>query len=201
MPNKKQEPEFTVSDRRKFTLEGELRPEAPEEKKIAGDQAPSQEANPPRATGNEATGTSGRKDDKAVPPPPTAAEQQKQKEAFSASSKKLDEHLRQELGGGSRVQDFEMNFEKFVASLYMTALMQLGLMREQGAPPQVDLLGARQTIDTIGILAEKTKGNLTLTEDNLIQNCLYELRVAYVEVTNALTQPPPPGAAPGVAKK
>jgi hypothetical protein len=83
-----------------------------------------------------------------------------------------------------------MTFERFMASLYMTAMLQLGLMREQNAPPAVDLIGARQTIDTISLLGEKTKGNLTSTEENFVQNCLYELRMAYVEVTNAINRPP-----------
>ena len=43
---------------------------------------------------------------------------------------------------------------------------------------------------TLGLLAEKTKGNLTPAEENFLQNCLYELRMAYVEVTNALARPP-----------
>jgi hypothetical protein len=93
-----------------------------------------------------------------------------------------------------------MTFERFIASLYMSALMQLGLMHEQGGQAGVDLLGSRQTIDTLGMLADKTKGNLTMTEDNLMQNVLYELRMAYVEVTNAIARgpqkpgaPPPPG--------
>ena len=67
----------------------------------------------------------------------------------------------------------------------MTAMMQLGLMHEQGMQPQVDIIGARQTIDTMSLLAEKTKGNLTAKEENFLQNALYELRMAYVEVTNA----------------
>ncbi len=40
------------------------------------------------------------------------------------------------------------------------------------------------------MLADKTKGNLTAAEENFLRNCLYELRMAYVEVTNALTRPP-----------
>jgi hypothetical protein len=83
-----------------------------------------------------------------------------------------------------------MSFERFMASLYMTAMMQLGLMHEQGGQPGVDLIGARQTIDTLGMIAEKTKGNLTPKEQGFLQNCLYELRMAYVEVTNALAHPP-----------
>ena len=77
-----------------------------------------------------------------------------------------------------------------MASLYMTAMLQLGLMHEQGGEPRIDLIGARQTIDTLSLLSEKTKGNLTSTEQAFLQNCLYELRMAYVEVTNALSRPP-----------
>jgi hypothetical protein len=83
-----------------------------------------------------------------------------------------------------------MTFEKFVASLYMTALMQLGLVHEQGMQARPDIMAARQTIDTISLLGEKTKGNLTPTEETLFQNVLYELRMAYVEVTNAITKMP-----------
>jgi len=132
-----------------------------------------------------------------TPPPPTAAEQQAQKDAFDASTRQMDQRLEQELKQrGRSPQEFEVSFERFVASLYMSALMQLGLMHEQGGAPRVDLIGGRQTIDTIAMLSDKTKGNLTPAEENLLQNILYELRMAYVEVTNALNraaQQPPPG--------
>jgi hypothetical protein len=107
---------------------------------------------------------------------------------------------RVELSGHS-AKELEMTFERFMASLYMTAMMQLGLMHEQGGEPRLDVIGARQTIDTLTLLAVKTKGNLTAVEDAFIQNCLYELRMAYVEVTNALSRPPlatAPGS--GIAK-
>jgi len=87
--------------------------------------------------------------------------------------------------------------ERFMASLYMTAMMQLGLMHQQGEQPRMDIIGARQTIDTLALLAEKTRGNLTSTEENFLQNSLYEVRMAYVEVTNELSRPPQPGAATG----
>ena len=48
-------------------------------------------------------------------------------------------------------------------------------------------------------MAEKTKGNLTPTEENFLQNSLYEVRMAYVEVTNALSRPPQPGSATGTS--
>ncbi len=187
MPDKK-EPEFTVTDRRRFTSEGEIAAETPREP--APPETP-RIIQPAAAAPHEAQ-------QERVPPPPSAAERQAQSDAFDASKKQFDAQLEGHLGG-RRAQDFEMTFERFIASLYMSALMQLGLMHEQGGTPQVDLLGARQTIDTIAILADKTKGNLSLAEDNLMQNCLYELRMAYVEVTNALTRPAAPGA-PGENK-
>jgi hypothetical protein len=98
---------------------------------------------------------------------------------------------------GHSAKDFEITFERFLASLYMTAMLQLGLMRQQEAQPQVDIVGARQTIDTLSLISEKTKGNLTPPEENFLQNSLYELRMAYVEVTNALARPPQPGPATG----
>jgi hypothetical protein len=187
----KKEPEFTVTDRRRFTSEGEVAPETPRE------QPP--EARDPEAPAAPEAPKSGAPDEHAVPTPPSAAERAAQHEAFKESSKQLDERIQSELGG-RRPQDFEINFERFIASLYMSALMQLGLMHEQGGQPAVDLLGARQTIDTLGMLSDKTKGNLSLHEDNLMQNVLYELRMAYVEVTNAIARgpqtpgaPPPPG--------
>jgi type IV secretory pathway VirB10-like protein len=191
MPDKK-EPEFTVTDRRRFTSEGETTPEiAPEP------QPEARPAEPPQAAAPVAPPPEPPKqEERNVPPPPSAADRQAQHDAFKETSKQLDAQIQSELGG-RRVQDFEMNFERFIASLYMSALMQLGLMHEQGGQAGVDLLGARQTIDTLGMLADKTKGNLTMMEDNLMQNVLYELRMAYVEVTNAIARgPQTPGAPP-----
>lgn len=122
-----------------------------------------------------------------MPPPPTADEQREQAEAYRQSSRDLD--ARVELSGHSS-RELQMTVERFLASLYMTAMLQLGLMREEGGQPQIDLIGARQTIDTMSLLSEKTKGNLTPAEENFLQNSLYELRMAYVEVTNALARPP-----------
>jgi hypothetical protein len=97
---------------------------------------------------------------------------------------------RQVEAAGQSAKDLEITFERFLASLYMTGMLQLGLMRQQGEPPQLDLIGARQTIDSLALLAEKTKGNLTSVEQNFLQNALYEVRMAYVEVTNAIAKGP-----------
>jgi len=189
MPDKKHEQSaFTVTDRRLFTSEGELRKETPEEPREA--PAPVTKGAPEKPVEAEKNAK------EEMPPPPTHAEQQAQADAYRASSKELDTQV--ELSGHS-AKELEMTFERFMASLYMTAMLQLGLMHEQGGQPRVDLIGARQTIDTLSLLSEKTKGNLTGTEENFLQNSLYELRMAYVEVTNALARPPQPGPATGTS--
>lgn len=176
MAEKKQD-SFVVNDRRLFTTDGELRKDATEEEvpvsKPVAEAAPTSPA-------HEAV-------DPSVPPPPTAAEQQQQADAYRESSKELD--TRVELSGHS-AKELEITFERFLASLYMSAMLQLGLMHQEGEQPRIDIVGARQAIDTIGLISEKTKGNLSAAEENFLQNSLYELRMAYVEVTNALARPP-----------
>jgi hypothetical protein len=134
--------------------------------------------------------------DREMPSPPTSAEQEAQAAAYQQSAKDLDAQV--ELSGHS-AKDFEITFERFLAQLYMTAMLQLGLMRQQGEQPRVDIIGARLSIDTLSLIAEKTKGNLTPAEQNFLQNSLYELRMAYVEVTNALARPPQAGPATGTS--
>jgi hypothetical protein len=189
MSEKKQE-SFTVTDRRLFTSDGELRREVSEEEVSTSKPEPPAAAVKP-ANGSEATASAPSAPDSgldpAAPPNPTAAEQKEQADAYHKSAKELD--ARVELSGHS-AKEMEMTFERFMASLYMTAMLQLGLMQEERGQPRIDLLAARQTVDTLGLLAEKTKGNLSPAEDNFLQNCLYELRMAYVEVTNALARPP-----------
>ncbi len=192
---RREESEFKVSDKRLFTSDGELRDSAEEQAPppvAATAAATAVPATPPSmaavSTIQEAGPTPvASAPDSDVPEPPTASEQQAQHDAYKQSSRDLD--TRVELSGHS-AQELKMSFERFMASLYMTAMMQLGLMHEQGSQPGVDLIGARQTIDTLGMIAEKTKGNLTPKEQAFLQNCLYELRMAYVEVTNSLAHPP-----------
>jgi hypothetical protein len=204
MPDKKHEQSgFKVTDRRLFTSDGELRSEVVEEVEAPKPAPPSvaqpapsaEKATAPVAVDAGGVDT-GADQDREMPVPPTNAEQEAQAAAYKQSSKDLDTQV--ELSGHS-AKDFEITFERFMASLYMTAMMQMGLMRQQGGQPQIDIIGARQTIDTLSLIAEKTKNNLTPAEENFLQNSLYELRMAYVEVTNALARPPQPGPATGTS--
>jgi hypothetical protein len=192
---RKEESEFKVSDKRLFTSDGELRSDSPEERAAppvasaatATAVAEPSSSRPVSTIPETAPAPASLTPESEIPEPPTASEQQAQHDAYKQSSRDLD--TRVELSGHS-AQELKMSFERFMASLYMTAMMQLGLMHEQGDQPGVDLIGARQTIDTLGMIAEKTKGNLTPKEQGFLQNCLYELRMAYVEVTKTLAHPP-----------
>lgn len=193
MVEKKNDSGFTVTDRRLFTSDGELRSDVTEEvEKPKPEPTSATKETAPKA--QQSAASDGSAIDRDIPPPPSKAEQDAQAAAYKQSSQDLDKEVEQ---SGHSAKDFEITFEKFLAQLYMTAMLQLGLMRQQGEQPRVDIIGARLTIDTLSLIAEKTKGNLTAAEEGFLQNSLYELRMAYVEVTNALARPPQPGPATG----
>jgi hypothetical protein len=75
-------------------------------------------------------------------------------------------------------------FSFLVLSLRAQAEMQLGLMHFGGdEKPEPDLPLARHTIDLMGVLLEKTKGNLILEEQRLLENSLTELRFRFVQAS------------------
>jgi Domain of unknown function (DUF1844) len=196
---------FVVNDRRLFSSDGELREDVVKAEEVAAEQeraatAAQQRTNDEREAQQKAAQTSEAPaespSDLEVPEGPSDAEHQASADAYAASTKQVDERIHKELskqGRAGQARDLEMSFDKFVASLYMTTLMQLGLAAPQGEKPMLDLMGARQTIDILAILKDKTKGNLTPTEDGTLLNVLYELRMAYLEVTNMLANPPKDG--------
>ncbi len=76
----------------------------------------------------------------------------------------------------------EVNFSNFVFSLSTQALIQLGEIQDpesKGTAKNLSL--AKHTIDLIGMLKEKTKGNLTKEEEALVDTALYDLRMRYVK--------------------
>lgn len=78
----------------------------------------------------------------------------------------------------------EMSFSGFVLGLGAQAMMLLGEVPEPGTgKPVSDLPSARQLIDLIGILKDKTAGNLEKDEARLLENLLFDLRTKYVEKT------------------
>jgi hypothetical protein len=76
----------------------------------------------------------------------------------------------------------EVSLSTFVFSLSSSALVHLGEIPEpETQTTQVDLAMAKQIIDTLGMLQDKTRGNLDPDEDRLLKNMLYDLRMRYVQ--------------------
>jgi len=73
-----------------------------------------------------------------------------------------------------------VTFESFIFNLYNVALINFGFRDPESGKIIRNLPMAKHTIDTMGMLEEKTKGNLTITESNLLENLLYELRMSYL---------------------
>ena len=135
---------FKVTDRRKFTMDGELRPTGEVETAAAAAPAPA-----------------------PTPPPKAVAEE-------PPSSTGID-----------------TPFEHLILSFTQSAMMQLGLVAlDPTQPLEPDLMGARETIDMLAVLEEKTRGNLTSRESRLLTQTLVELRLAFVGVERGLKTRP-----------
>lgn len=79
----------------------------------------------------------------------------------------------------------EVTFATFVFSMCSSALVHLGEVPEPETQRTiVDLNVAKQIIDTLGMLEEKTKGNLEADEERLLKSMLYDLRVRFVQKSN-----------------
>jgi len=205
---------FVVTDRRKFTLDGEPRldadlspekvrsavPENPDSSaRIVPEAAPVSPAAPP--TPPEPTVHSFSQptptpmhpaedrdlpDDLNMPASPTAEQLEQSRIAFETTARRLDIAIRAANPGMEEIP--EMSFDRLVQSVYMTAIMQLGGGTPQGQKPQVDLLGARQSIDMLTVIVERTKGNLAGDEKRLIESALFELRLAFLEITQTIAR-------------
>jgi len=208
-------PKFEVIDRRKYKAEEEEREAAPGQTMASQPvSSPEPESQPakeePRQGPQLVTEASRAKDATAgdelengletepeLPPAPTAEESRQQKSAYDASSQRLEDLIRaQNPGVGPQPA---VTFDHLVNQLYVSTMIQMGAGQE-GQRARIDILGAKQTIDLLGILAEKTKGNLTDAEDRTLQSVLYETRMAFLELTNMISMhgmQPPPAPPPG----
>src|SRR5260370_11546895 len=191
---------FVITDRRKFTVDGELRPAAtPPREREEVESAPAQPATSAAEQPQPAAASPETASEPELPPPPTAEENDQARRAYEMTADRLDTAIRSANPGMDHPP--AMSFEQLVQSVYMTAMMQLGAATHEGQQPQVDILGARQSIDMLPVLAEKTKGNLTPEETRLLDSALFELRMAFLEITQALARSAaakaPAGARPG----
>jgi hypothetical protein len=204
-------PKFEVIDRRKYKAEEEEREAAqhpaPAPEKPAAPVAsatgprlvePPAPPKPESAPSAAATTEPEAEEDllAEMPPPPTAQESKEQKSAYDASAQRVEDLMRAQnpaMGAPEAV-----NFDHLVQQLYVSAMIQMGAGTPAGERARIDVFGARQTIDLLGVLAEKTRGNLTQAEDRTLQSVLYEARMAFLEVTRMITmqgvKPPAPPA-------
>jgi Domain of unknown function (DUF1844) len=189
---REKEPQFTVTDRRKFTAEGELRDSDAKVSESSPTPAPDRTTQAVSPSPVVATQTLPAELDEPLAldneedtiPEPTAAESAQQTREYHASAQRLDEMLKK-ANPGQPVPP-SMNFDRLVQSLYMTAAMQMGAGTPPNEQPRIDILGARQSIDMLVVLEEKARGNITEPEKRLLQNALFDLRMSFLEITNAI---------------
>jgi hypothetical protein len=207
-------PKFEVIDRRKIKAEEEREspsaaaPETP----AAPTPKPSTEPAPdaslgPRLVVNEGRETAaepalsdapaedaGAEFTQDLSPAPTAQESHEQKAAYDASAERIEDLIRAQNPGVGKQPP--VSFDHLVQQFYVSAMIQMGAGTQDGQRPRVDILGARTTIDLLGILAEKTRGNLTEAEDHMLQSVLFEVRMAFLELSTMINmqgvQAPPP---------
>jgi Domain of unknown function (DUF1844) len=201
---REKEPQFTVTDRRKFTAEGELRegegsssessPTPPVAERVKPAVAPP--ASTPHLVHTGLQEPELIDEDETIPEP-TAEESARQRKEYQASTHRLDDMVQKANPG--QAPGPAMNFDRLVQSLYMTAAVQMGAGTAPNEQPRIDILGARQSIDMLSVLEEKTRGNITDEEKRLLQNALFDLRMSFLEITNAIAssaQRPPQAPKP-----
>lgn len=196
-------PKFEVIDRRKMKKEEEQESSSSQPAPVPASEPETKPSGPhlvdtekeepaPAAQSPEPAG----EDDQLpeMPPAPTAEEKREQESAYEASAQRVEDLLRaQNPAMGAQPP---IRFEHLVQQLYLSALMQMGAATPEGQRPRVDIIGARQSIDLLGVLEEKTRGNLTNNEERMLESILFELRMTFLELTKMISlqgvQAPPP---------
>lgn len=173
---KEKKPDFVVTDRRKFNFDGEPRPDAPEEEKVKETATSTPEPEKPKAA--------------PQPPKPEATKPEQKQEPAAKTQEAFTPGPLGETGynGEKERSAFggqKMEFIHVLDMLVQTAMMYAGAM-ETGTERRVDIVGLRQMIDLVGVLEEKTKGNLTEQEQAILTNTVFQLRMTYMEIVNMI---------------
>ncbi len=209
-------PKFTVVDRRKLRESEESTPET------AAPEAPAKPTAAPRLTlvepiqqhaapepvaiadePAESLGLESEDDftDSQLPPVPTAEEMSFQFAAYEQAAQRIDDLVRAQNPGAPAAE--KIGFEHLVQQLYLSAMMQMGAGTPEGQRPRIDILGARQTIDLLGVVLERSKGNISQMEERTLLTVLFEVRMNFLELTRMISMqaqapmPPPPGSPTG----
>jgi hypothetical protein len=164
-----EQPNFKVTDRRLFNADGSPRDLPPEEKSEREKSAPAfEQQTSPSADASTSTASTDR--------PPTTKSQSEQRARESAPADE-DELLDAENPAG---------FINFVMSIASNAASSLGMMEHPVTQKrEVDLELAKHWIDTLGMLQQKTRGNLLSQEEKILEGLLSDLRMQYVSLANS----------------
>ncbi len=159
MSESKQEETFKVVDRRLFTEDGELRKDVAEQ----SDRDHEREAATSAAKAAANVASSAKPGDVAAPTVPVSGAEPSKETPKRAPA-----------------------FENLVRSLGQNAAMLLGGYADpRTGQPMLDLEGAREMIDMLDVLREKTMGNLAPEEDTMLIDVLGNLKLAFMEMTKA----------------
>lgn len=177
---------FKVVDRRRFHEDGTAR-EGPDVQPDRPRVDPPAPAAPPKAAASASASAAA-----AAPAPQQAASPVGAPAAAAQADANGKKPAPEEAPNG-------LSFSIFLQSLAQQALMQLGLIPWPHGQRELHLEQARDTIDILQLLKLKTKGNLTAEENQLMDTVVYELKMSWVEVQQAIARskgakmPPPPG--------
>jgi hypothetical protein len=163
LPKEKQpqREQIKVTDKRIFTADGDIREEFREQIKPA--------------------------DPAAAPPPPKPEEKQADRRAQEKPSTPPPSGERRGRSIADKASNPETPFTAFVEPLIAQAYMSLGMLTSPYQPQaKIDVASARQMIDILTLLREKTVGNLTPDEEDFLNTHLGELKLAYVKRTKSL---------------
>jgi hypothetical protein len=164
----RQKEQIKVTDKRIFTAEGEIREEFRDE------ITPVEPAFTPTPT------------PPAPEPPPSAAQPPAEERRVHDEGPPPGESNRQR-SLRNKAENPGTPFTDFVEQLVMQAYMALGMLRNPYSPqPALDPAAARQMIDILTMLKEKTAGNLTVDEHDFLDTHLGELKLAFVQRTKTL---------------
>jgi len=158
----KQDEGFKVVDRRLFTEEGELRKDAVEQERRDEEAASARKASAPTAA-------------KPAPAPPGSAVPAPSADTASADSADSIAPSR--------------SFQMLVDFLTRNAAAMLGGMADpRTGQPFLDLEGAREMIDMLDVLREKTRGNVAKTDEDLLIEVVGSLKLTFMEVSKAAAE-------------
>jgi len=174
----KEEKSIRVVDRRMFTPDGELRPDFEPEEPPAAAPAPLA----PSETASAAAPS-------PAPAGPAGTDAASNGDAADLAAEEEGEGEGEAPREGEPAREPRGAFSAIVRSLATTAYSALGLLGDPAAARHRDPAVARQMIDWLAVLESKTRNNLSFEESDFLSRVLYELRLAFVEVTR------PPGAA------